>query len=156
MIIPLIAIDLGSRVAAVLVTGTFDCPVLLDGKRWSRWDAEEVVAQLKKWRRSKRARGARIWCEGTFSGPKWLRDVGRLQEAQAGFLQGMIGDVFERVPPVSATEAMIAWAAFGRPAEGAGDAGEHVRDALGTAWKALNRRGDAAQAAVALSREGKR
>jgi hypothetical protein len=154
---PIIACDLGAECAAVLVTGTFNCPVLLDARRWSHWDPEKIVAQLRTWRRSKRGRDAKMWCEDTFSGPKWLRDVGRKQEAQAGLLQGIMGDVFERVPPVSAVEADLAWNAFGRPALGQGDAGEHVRDALGTAWKALNRRNDTAQewiARTALGREG--
>jgi len=149
---PIIAFDLGAACAAVLVTGTFDCPVLLDARRWSRWDAEKIIAQLRKWRRSKRGRGAVIWCEETFSGPKWLRDIGRSQEAEAGLLQGMIGDVFERVPPVSGVEADLAWNGFGRPALGQGDAGEHVRDALGIAWKALNRRNGTAQEWIARRR----
>lgn len=145
---PLIAIDLGVRPAAILAFGTFECPVLLDVKRWPQWDSEKIVAQVKRWRRSKRGKGARIYCEETFSGPKWLRDVGRAQEAQAGFLQGMLGDVFERVPPVSGIEANVAWEAFGRPAEGEGTAGEHVRDSCGIAWKALNRKGEVAQLAA--------
>ena len=142
MIRPLIAIDVGSGWAVVLVVGTFDCPVLVDAVRGSRWDGEKIVGAVKRWRRSKRGRRAAIWCEDTFTGPKWLRDVGRSQEAQIGFLQGMLGDVFERVPPVDGTEADIAWNAFGRPEQGRGNAGAHVRDALGIAWKALNRMGE--------------
>ena len=156
---PIIALDVGSACAAGLVAGTFDCPVLLEAKRWSRFDAEKVVAQLKRWRRG-RGRGAAIWCEGTFSErrtkKRFLGDVGRKQEAQIGILQALMGEVFERVPPVNGTEAMVAWQAFGRPAIGEGDAGEHGRDMLGVALKALNRRNETAEQwmeRVALNRE---
>ena len=139
---PLIGLDLGAKPTAVLAFGTFECPVLLDVKWWPRWDAEGIAAQLKRWRRSKRGKGARIYCEDTFSGPAWLRDVGRQQEAQAACLQGLMGDVFERVSPVNAIEASVGWQAFGRPEEGRGAAGEHARDAMGIALKGLIRQSE--------------
>ncbi len=139
MIAPLIAIDIGWGWACVLAVGTFDCPALVDAVRGSRWDGEKIIETVRGWRGETRGRGARLWCEDTFSGPKHLRDVGRSQEAKIGFLQGMLGEVFERVPPVDGAEADIAWNAFGRPEIGKGSAGAHVRDGLGVAWKALNR-----------------
>lgn len=147
-----VAIDLGARPAAVVAGGTDDCPVLLATKRWSRWDSEKIVAQLKAW--VKRYPGARVWCEETFShGTKrhgYLRDVGRVQEGQAGFIQGMLYGTCEvlRMPPVNGNEAQVAWIQFGRPDEGKGPKGEHLRDSCGIALKGLIRQNDRAAVAA--------
>ena len=150
MIEPLIAVDLGSRPAAGLITGTEQCPVLLDVRRFSRWESRLFVAVLEAWRLEWPR--AEVWCEQTFShrGRKrrYLRDVGRVQEGQAGFLSGMLGRDVLRVPPCSDAEARVAWAVFGRPEQGEGTAGEHVRDMLAVALKALIRRHDAAKVAA--------
>ena len=155
MIRPLIACDLGSRPALVLVTGTENCPKLLGARRFSRWDGEKIVGQIKEW--VGLHPGIVLWCEETFShGTKrrgYLRDVGRLQEHQAGYLEGILSGVCEvrRVPPVNDAEAQVAWIQFGRPEEGKGSAGEHVRDALGVGLKGLIRQGEHKE----LVREGR-
>ena len=147
MIRPVIGFDLGYRPAAVVATGTDACPVLLATKRWSRWDSEKIVEQIKRWVRQ--YKGARLWCEETFTEKRRGRrhrvklDVGRVQEGQAGYLEGSLSGVCEvkRVPPVDDREAWIAWVQFGRPEEGKGSAGVHTRDALGVALKGLIRQG---------------
>lgn len=148
MILPVIGFDLGYRPAAVVATGTDNCPVLLATKRWSRWDSEKIVSQIRAWVR--KYKGARLWCEETFTERRqaWRYrvkiDVGRVQEGQAGYLEGSLSDVCEvlRVPPVIGTDAWIAWVQFGRPDEGKGSVGEHIRDALGVALKGLIRQGE--------------
>ena len=49
MIYPLIGLDLGARPALVLATGTDECPVLLATRRFSRWNGEKIVGQIKEW-----------------------------------------------------------------------------------------------------------
>ena len=80
MIYPLIAVDLGARPAMVLATGTDQCPVLLAARRFSRWDPEEVVGQIKEW--VALHPGAVLYCEETFTERRQGRhrvkfDVGR-------------------------------------------------------------------------------
>ncbi len=142
---PVIGVDLGYRPAMVLATGTGDCPVLLAAKRWSRWDTVKICGQLSEW--LERCPGAAIWFEETFTERRRGKqhrvkiDVGRVQEGQAGYLMGWADGKCEvkRVPPVIGNDPQVAWIEFGRPAEGKGQAGEHLRDALGVALKALNR-----------------
>ena len=71
----------------------------------------------------------------------YLRDVGRFQEGQAGFLTGALSGVCEvlRVPPVNGNEAQVAWIQFGRPEIGKGRKGEHYRDCMGVGLKGLIR-----------------
>jgi len=138
-----IGFDLGTHPAAVVAAGTDECPVLLGSAVWDVWDSDVIVAQIEQW--VERYEGARLWCEETFShGTKrkgWLRDVGRVQEGQAGYLEGALAGTCEvlRVPPVDGNDAQVAWIQFGRPAIGKGQKGEHVRDALGVALKGLIR-----------------
>ena len=153
MIEPLIAIDLGSRPAAGLITGTEQCPVLLDLRRFASFRVDEVIGTLEGW--LKEWPRAEVWCEQTFSQrsekKRYLRDVGRVQEGQAGFIAGMLRRELRRVPPCSGTEADVAWAIFGRPEEGAGAKGEHVRDMLAVGLKGLIRRGERAKLVAARS-----
>ena len=148
MIEPLIAIDLGSRPAAGLITGTEQCPVLLDLRRFASFRVDEVIGTLEGWLKE-------VWCEQTVSQRgrtrAYLRDVGRVQEGQAGFIAGMLRRELRRVPPCSGTEADVAWAIFGRPEEGAGAKGEHVRDMLAVGLKGLIRRGERAKLVAARS-----
>lgn len=153
MIEPLIAIDLGARPAIGLITGTEQAPVLLRVRRFPRWDSRVIMGVIQEWMQEWPR--AQVWCESTFShGTKrkpWLRDVGRKQEAQAGYISGALGRDVERVPPCSAVEANIAWALFGWPEEGAWAKGEHVRDMLCVGLRALIRRGDRARLVAARS-----
>ena len=151
MLEPVIAVDLGERPAAVAVAGTEGAPVLLAIRRFGSWDTAAVTGQLEEW--LGRWPGARIWCEETFTerrrAKRHLADVGRRQEAQAGFLEGWSYGKTEvcRVPPCYGNEPFAAWARLGRPAAGDGTAGEHVRDACAIALKALIRIGAARVAA---------
>lgn len=149
MIHPIIAIDLGSRPAIVIVTGTAESPIFRAARRWWKWDSAEVLWHIRVWLHT--YPDAVVWCEETFShGTKrksYLRDVGRKQEHQAGYLEGALAGECEvlRVPPVSGAEAQAAWQVFGRPSEGEGAKGEHVRDSLGIALKALIRQAEGSE-----------
>jgi len=154
MIYPLIGLDLGARPALVLATGTDECPVLLATRRFSRWNGEKIVGQIKEW--VALHPGIVLFCEETFTERRQGRhrvklDVGRKQEHQASYLEGILSGVCEvrRVPPVNGFEAQVAWIAFGRPEEGKGSVGEHSRDALGVALKGLIRQGARAMREVA-------
>lgn len=153
MIEPLIAIDLGARPACGLITGTEGRPVLIEARRFPRFEGGPFVGILEAW--LERWPRAEVWCEATFSqrGAKraYLADVGRLQEGQAGLIEGMLGRELLRVPPCSGTEAQLAWGIFGRPEEGRGPAGEHVRDMLAVGLKALIRRGERMRARAGRS-----
>lgn len=144
MIEPLIAIDLGARPACGLITGTEARPVLMEARRFSRFEGGPFVGVLEAW--LEEWPRAEVWCEETYSyrGRKraYLRDVGRVQEGQAGFIEGSLGRELRRVPPCWGTEPQVAWGIFGRPEEGRGAAGEHVRDMLAVGLKALIRRGE--------------
>ena len=159
MIEPLIAVDLGSHPAAVLVMGTANVPVLMAARRFSgQGVAVKVLAQIEEW--LARCPGAVVYCEQTFTQRRqrkaFLRDVGRVQEAQAGFLEGALWGNTEvrRVPPCDGREADTAWLVFGRPEEGKGTKGEHLRDALAIALKALIRRSELVAAKAAGGRDG--
>lgn len=152
MIRPVIAIDLGARPSANVSTGTADCPVLLAARRWSRWDSAKIVGQIDEW--LERWPEADIWCEATFTEgreeKKYLRDVGRKQEAQASYLEGVYRTRAEvkRVPPCYGNEPAAAWIAFGRPLIRGKPANEHDKDALAVALKALIRQGARREVAV--------
>lgn len=157
---PIIAGDLGARPAFVVTTGTENAPVLLAVRRFSRWDAKAILATIDEW--LEQWPRATICVEATFTEKRWrkqyLADVGRKQEAQAGFLVGHYFGQVEvcRVPPCYGLEPWVAWVQFGRPEEGEGDAGEHVRDALAVALKKLIRQGtQAGRPAVAEAMGGK-
>ena len=156
MIEPLIAIDLGVRPASGLITGTEARPVLIEARRFPRFEAGPFVGVLEGW--LEEWPRAEVWCEETYSqrGEErpWLRDVGRLQEGQAGFIGGMLGRELSRVSPCSDVEARVAWGIFGRPEEGAGAVGEHVRDMLAVALKALIRRAERLKARAGRSDDG--
>lgn len=144
MIYPLIAIDLGVRPASGLITGTEWRPVLMEARRFPRFEAGPFVGVLEAW--LEEWPRAEVWCEETYTyrgeEEPWLRDVGRLQEGQAGLIEGMLRREVHRVPPCRGPEAQIAWGIFGRPEAGKGAVGEHVRDMLAVALKALIRRGE--------------
>ncbi len=134
-----IAVDLGTHPVVCCVLGTWDSPVLLEWRAFDAWGPpvlayiDDLIAR----------RGATVLAvEQTFSigsGPK--RDVGRQQESQAGFLEGMYGGRlrFERVSTVEDSDALIAWQKFGRPRNARGKrVPEHVRDCLGVGLRAIN------------------
>jgi hypothetical protein len=133
---PIIAVDLGVRPAAVVITGTPEAPVILQHARWPKWDGR-ILAWVEE--QLEAYPGAMLFCEQTFSrGTKtkpYLRDTGRKQEQQAGFLAGYFRCEVHRVPPCSGNEAMAAWGILGRPDW----AGEHDKDALCISLKALSR-----------------
>jgi len=138
---PLLAVDLGSRPAFAVVIGTERVPVLLEMRRFSAWRTEEITEAIAE---VMERRGIRlVYVEQTFSaGTKrkpWLRDVGRKQEGQSGYLEGWLWGRGElrRVAPCGEHDAFIAWNVFGMPAEATGAAGEHLRDALAVGLKAL-------------------
>jgi len=138
---PLLAIDLGASPAIAVVMGSERAPVLLETRQFSGWDSEQIAEAIAE---VMERRGIRmVYCEETFTerrAKKWyLADVGRVQEAQAGYLEGWLfgrGEL-RRVSPVNDTEAWVAWGIFGSPQAGKGAKGEHVRDALGVGLKAL-------------------
>ena len=138
---PLLAIDLGAAPALAAVIGTERSPVLLEVRRFPRWDTEQITRAIAE---IMERRGIReVYVEQTFTWRqrrrRYLADVGRQQEAQAGFLEGWLfgrGEL-RRVAPCQAEDGYAAWDVFGRPEEGKGSGGEHVRDALATALKGL-------------------
>ena len=157
-----LAIDLGVVLHIAVVTGTSTNPVLLELAK-IEWRGPEHTAAVEDLIEEIIARrGVTVMSfEETFSaGTKrkgWLRDVGRAQEHQAGYLEGCFGRRVNvaRVPPVTAPEALVAWHQFGRPEWAAGRKGEHYRDALGVALKAMVRIEDRKRdgAAMAAGRE---
>jgi hypothetical protein len=152
---PILAIDLGAAPVLAAVMGTERAPILLEVRRFTRWDTEEITAAIAE---IMERRGIReVYVEETFTWRgrqrRYLADVGRKQEAQAGFLEGWLfgrGEL-RRVSPVNDAEAYAAWCVFGRPEEAGGEAGRHLRDALGIGLKAL-----IGQRELALNRGGER
>jgi hypothetical protein len=130
---PVIAVDLGYAPAAVVVGGTWDCAFLLAARRFPRW-GPDLFAVLQEWR--ERWPDSEMWCESTFSGPRWNRDTGRLQESQVVELASTFGIVY-RTNALTGHDAFIGWDKLGRPALGEGPAGEHLRDACGVSCHAL-------------------
>jgi hypothetical protein len=142
----LLAIDLGCRPALCVVSGTWRVPEFVCGERFSAWDTERITASLRALIEEHGIRD--VYVEQTFTWKqqkrRYLADVGRVQESQAGFLKGWlcglgIGEL-RRVTPVNHGQAYAAWYAFGSPEEGKGGKGEHLRDALGIALRALMER----------------
>lgn len=141
----IIAIDLGKHPHLVAMSGTWKAPVLHEARRLGEWNPEEITATIKE---MKALYGEIVvCCERTFTWRetkrdkrRYHRDTGRQQESQAGAIEmlcSMIGVRFERVAPVNEGEAFVAWDAVGRPEEGKGCKGEHIRDAIGVGLKGL-------------------
>jgi hypothetical protein len=126
--------------------GTPDKPQLLNAVRWQKWDSQTILDfiddKLDLWPELV------VYVEQTFShGTKrkgYLRDVGRLQENQAGYLEGALRMKCEvkRCPPVSAAEAFAAWQRLGEPEAGKGPAGEHLKDSAAVSLKGMAREYD--------------
>lgn len=132
---PILAVDLGVRPAAVIIAGTWECPVRLDVRRFTRW-GKELFQQIVEWR--ERWPNLECWCESTFSGARWNRDTGRRQEEMVSDLAGLVGMVY-RVEALGVGDPVVGWQKLGSPALGKGPVGEHVRDACGVALAALSR-----------------
>lgn len=149
---PIIAIDLGAAPALVVVGGDEKEPRLAALALFASWDTNAVLCEIDTAMQDWGCRD--VYVERTFTWRKktrrYLLDTGRKQEAQAGFLAGWLWGRGElhRVEPVSEAEAFAAWCVFGKPDAGKGAKGEHIRDALGIALKALIRQNDRAAVAA--------
>jgi hypothetical protein len=142
----LLACDLGCVLHLCVVCGTSRVGKLLEACaiEWRGPEHSQVVVAAIGGIIERRGVTV-LACEETFSAgtrqKPWLRDVGRVQEGQAGFLEGMFGGRvrFMRVPPCDATSALIGFHVFGRPEIAAGRKGEHYQDALAVGLKTICR-----------------
>jgi len=149
-VIPVIGVDLGPFTICCAV-GTWNAPILLrdPAGKWELRKCGDMATACAYIDDLLERRGRCVLAvEQTFSaGTKkrpWLREVGRVQESQAGYLEGVYGYTgpveFVRVQPCIHIEGMVAWSAFGCPVLVGNTLGEHLRDALCVALKAINQR----------------
>lgn len=143
------AFDLGVHPVLISLTGAWRKPILLSACTFAAWDPDEITERLTCLRiEAQAAHSEHLVCvEQTFTWRetkkdkrRYHRDTGRQQESQAGAIEmlcHMVGLQFRRVSPVSSGEAYAAWDAAGRPVEGKGSKGEHIRDAIGVGVKGL-------------------